>query len=42
MHHAHSNAAAELDRKLDATRTALEEQKKATADFENKLNTAKA
>ena len=40
--HAHSNAAAELDRKLDATRTALEEQKKATADFENKLNTAKA
>lgn len=40
--HAHSNAAAELDRKLDATRTALEAQKKATADFENKLNTAKA
>ena len=39
---AHSNAVGELDRKLDATREALEAQKKESADLVNKLNASKS
>ena len=39
---AHSNAVGELDRKLDASREALELQKKECADLVNKLNATKS